>query len=69
MIALIHQRFDPGGKAVVQYFGDAADGQLYLDTARLRTLGFSLKDVATFLESQDFIRAAFTEDEVRAALK
>lgn len=69
VMALIHQRFDPAGKAVVQYFGDTASGQLYLDTARLRTLGFSLKDVAAFLESQDFIRAAFTEDEVRAALK
>jgi hypothetical protein len=69
VIALIHQRFDPAGKAVVQYFGDTASGQLYLDTARLRTLGVSLKDVAALLESQDFIQAAFTEDEVRAALK
>jgi hypothetical protein len=39
---------------------------LYLDEARLRSLGFSLKDVATFLEAE-FFAAAFTEAEVRAA--
>ena len=31
------------------------------------TLGFSLKDVAAFLETQEYFAAAFTEDEVRAA--
>ena len=67
VVASIHQKFDPTDKKVVQYFTDPANGQIYLDTARLQTLGFSLKDVAVFLESKDFVRAAFTEDEVRAA--
>ncbi len=67
VVASIHQKFDPVDKKVVQYFVDPANGQIYLDTARLKTLGFSLKDVAAFLESQDYVRAAFTEDEVRAA--
>jgi Type I phosphodiesterase / nucleotide pyrophosphatase len=63
----VNQRFDPGARSVVQYYGDAANAQMHLDTARLRLLGFSLKDVATFLEAQNYFVAAFTEDEVRAA--
>ena len=55
------------GKRIVQYYADAANNQLYIDTARLATLGFSLKDVAAFLETQEYFAAAFTEDEVRAA--
>ena len=37
-----------------------------MDTSRLRSLGFSLKGVASFLGEQDFLAAVFTEDEVRA---
>jgi hypothetical protein len=65
VIAALNRRFDPEGK-VIQYYNDAANNQLHLDTARLQTLGFSLKDVAAFLET-DLFAAAFTEDEVRAA--
>ena len=61
------ERFDPKEKRIVQYYTDAANNQIYLDTARLATLGFSLKDVAAFLETQEYFAAAFTEDEVRAA--
>ena len=64
--AALNKRFSPGGASVIRYFGDAAGAQLHLDTARLAELGFSLKDVAAFLESQYFA-AAFTEDEVRGA--
>jgi hypothetical protein len=66
IIPLIHKKFDPAGR-IVQYYGDAAGNQLHLDTARIRELGFSLKDVAQFLEGLDMFVAAFTEDEVRAA--
>ena len=66
IILLLNQRFDPEGR-IVQYYSDAANSQMYLDTARLQSLGFSLKDVATMLEGLDFVAAAFTEDEVRAA--
>lgn len=65
--ALIDKRFSPSGGTVVQYYNDAANNQIHLDTARLGTLGFSLKDVASFLESQGFFAAVYTEDEVRAA--
>lgn len=67
VVSALHGRFDPQGKAVVQYFGDPANLQIYIDTERLRSLGFSLADVATFLESQPFVAAAFTEDDIRAA--
>jgi hypothetical protein len=63
----IHARFDPVDKKVVTYYGDAANNQIYIDTVRLRTLGFSLKDVTTMLEGEPYLVAAFTEDEVRAA--
>ena len=68
IIALLNQKFDAEGK-FVQYYADAANSQMYLDTARLRSLGVSLKDVATYLETLDYLAAAFTEDEVKAALQ
>lgn len=63
----IDARFSPGGGTVVQYFTDAANNEIHLDTARLKTLHVSLRDVAAFLESEGLFAAAFTEDEVRAA--
>lgn len=66
LIAQLKARFDPSG-AFISYYDDAANNQLHLDTARLKTLGFSLTDVASFLEGLDVFEAAFTEDEVRAA--
>jgi len=66
VVKAIHQKFDPVEKNIVRYYEDPANQQIYLDSARLRTLGFSLKDVAAFLETLPYIQAAFTEDEVRA---
>ena len=66
IIPLINQRFDPEGK-IIQYYGDAANNQLFIDTARLQSHGFTLKEMATMLEGLDFLAAAFIEDEVRAA--
>jgi hypothetical protein len=63
----IDARFSPAGGSVVQYFGDAANYEIHLDTARLRTLGVPLRDVADFLEREIPFAAVFTEDEVRAA--
>jgi len=66
LIAQLNTRFDREGR-FINYYNDAANNQLHLDTARLQTLGFSLRDVATFLEGLEVFEAAFTEDEVRAA--
>jgi hypothetical protein len=67
LTALLDTRFPSTGGSIVQYFGDAANNELHLDTAKLRSMGASLKDVASFLESQGFFAAVFTEDEVREA--
>ena len=67
IVALIHQKFDPASKTLVTYYADAANSQLYIDTVRLQSLGFTLKEMAEFLEGQEYFAAAFTEDEVRAA--
>lgn len=56
-----------GDGTFINYYGDAANNQLYLDTAKLQTMGVSLKDMAAYLEGLEVFEAAFTEDEVRAA--
>jgi hypothetical protein len=66
VIALVNKRFDPDGR-IIDYYNDAANNQLHLNTTRLRQLGFSLKDVATFLEGLEMFEKAYTEDEIRAA--
>lgn len=66
VIAQMNKRFDADGK-VINYYNDAANNQLHLNTDRLQQLGVSLKDVAAFLEGLEAFEAAFTEDEVRAA--
>jgi hypothetical protein len=66
VVNALNQRFSPAGASIVHYFGDAANAQIHLDTARLTELGVTLRDVAEFLESH-FFAAAFTEDEVRTA--
>jgi len=65
--ALIDKRFSPSGGTVVQYYADAANNEIYLDTAKLKSQGTALKDVATYLESQGAFAAVYTEDEVRHA--
>lgn len=65
IVAALHNKFDPDAK-LVQYYNDPANNQLYVDAARLGSLGFTLKDVAAFLEANLFA-AAFTEEEVRKA--
>jgi len=67
IVALIDGRFDPSGPGIVQYYDDPGNSQIYVDAARVRALGSSLEDVARWLESLDFVAAAFSEAEVRAA--
>jgi hypothetical protein len=68
IVTAIHEKFDPTGKGIVKYYEDAANNQMYIDTARLASLGFSLNDLKRFLEGlPHYAAAVFTEDEVRAA--
>jgi len=66
VIDQLKKKFDPSG-AIINYYNDAANNQLHLNTDRLQQLGFTLRDVATFLEGLDTFEAAFTEEEVKAA--
>jgi hypothetical protein len=66
LIAQLNKRFDPEAR-FINYYNDPANNQLHLDTERLRSLGFSMRDVAAFLEGLEAFEAAFTEDEVKAA--
>jgi hypothetical protein len=60
---LLNERFDPEGKQLVTSF-DAENSQIYIDEERLSKLGLTLKDLAQFLESQPYMFAVFTKDEV-----
>ena len=66
VIDQLRKKFDADGR-FINYYNDAANNQLHLDTARLQSLGFTLRDVAAFLEGLETFEAAFTEDEVKAA--
>jgi hypothetical protein len=66
IVDLLHRRFDPEGKLVPSYEGENA--QIYVDRDRLAKLGLHLSDLARFLETQPYLFAVFTEDEVRDAV-
>jgi hypothetical protein len=63
IIASLHAKFDPGAQLVPYY--EPENSQIFVDEERLAALGLSLKDLTAFLETQPFVFAAFTEDEVR----
>ena len=62
----LHRKFDPAGKKIVTSY-EPENSQLFVDQGRLAELGVTLTDLAQFLESQPFVFAVFTEDEVRRA--
>jgi hypothetical protein len=63
---LLNERFDPEGKQLVTSF-EPENCQIYVDEDRLSKLGLTLRDLAQFLESQPYMFAVFTNDEVRRA--
>ena len=66
LVDLLHQRFDPESKRLITSF-EPENGQIFVDEGRLSSLGLTLRDLAHFLESQRFLFAVFTEDDVRRA--
>ena len=60
---LLHEKFDPEGKQLVTSF-EPENCQIYIDEDRLSKLGLTLRDLAQFLESQPYMFAVFTNDEV-----
>lgn len=67
IVARIHDRFDPVEKRLVNYYGDAANNQIFIDAERRRALNLPLRDIATMLAAEPYYAAVFTEDEVRQA--
>jgi hypothetical protein len=66
IVDLLHAKFDPETKQLVTSF-EPENSQIFVDEDRLSALGLTLRDLARFLESQPFIFAAFTQDDVRRA--
>jgi predicted AlkP superfamily pyrophosphatase or phosphodiesterase len=67
IVAGLHARFDREGRLVRSY--EPSNAQIYVDDARRRELGLTLADLSRHLESLPFVFAAYTEDEVRRAVK
>jgi len=65
MIATIHEELDPEAGLLLYEYLDTANHQLYVDERRMDELGLELEDIAAVVENLSFVRAAFTEHEVR----
>ncbi len=66
IINLLHEKFDPEAKQLITSF-ESENAQIFVDEDRLSHLGLTLRDLAHFLESQPFLFAVFTNDDVRHA--
>jgi Type I phosphodiesterase / nucleotide pyrophosphatase len=66
IVDLLHAKFDPEAKALVTSY-ESENGQIFIDEARLSQLGLTLHDLTRFLESQPFVFAAFTREDVERA--
>ncbi len=66
MVELLHQKFDPEAKQLVTAY-EPENAQMFVDEERLLHLGLTLGDLARVLESEPFVFAVFTDDEVRRA--
>jgi len=66
IVDLVHGRFDPEMKQLITSF-EPENSQMFVDEERLSALGLTLRDLAHFLESQPFLLAVFTHDDVRLA--
>jgi hypothetical protein len=66
IVDLLHQKFDPEAKQLITSF-EPENGQIFVDEDRLSSLGLTLRDLAHFLESQPFLFAVFTNQDVHSA--
>ena len=64
IVNALHAKFDADKKALITYY-EPENAQIFVDVKRLAELKLSLRDLTAYLESQPFVFAAFTEDEVR----
>jgi len=68
IVDLLHEKFDPEAKQLITSF-ESENSQLFVDEGRLSALRLTLRDLAHFLESQPFLFAVFTQDDVRLAAR
>lgn len=66
IVDALHKRFDSDTRTLITYY-EPENAQIFVDPERLATLKLTLDDVASYLRSQPFMFAAYTEDEVRRA--
>jgi Type I phosphodiesterase / nucleotide pyrophosphatase len=66
VVDAVHQKFDPQSKQIVIAY-ESENAQMFVDQSRLAQLGLTLADLARFIESQPYMFAVFTHDEVRRA--
>jgi hypothetical protein len=66
IVDLLHEKFDPEAKQLITSF-EPENAQIFVDEDRLSHLGLTLRDLAHFLDSQPFLFAVFTNDDVRRA--
>src|SRR5262249_21822112 len=66
IIDLLHEKFDPEAKQLITSF-EPENCQIFVDVDRLSSLGLTLRDLAFFLETQPFLFAVFTDDDVGRA--
>ena len=66
LIDLLNGKFDPEAKQLIPSY-EPENCQIFVDMNRLSALGLTLRDLASFLETQPFLFAVFTEDDVRRA--
>jgi hypothetical protein len=68
IVDLLHEKFDPDAKQLITSF-EPENSQIFVDEERLSALGYTLRDLARFLESKPFFFAVFTQDDVRLAAR
>ena len=66
LVDLLHATFDPEAKQLVTGY-EPENAQMFVDEVRLSRLDLTLSDMARYLETQPFIFAVFTHDDVRLA--
>src|SRR5215207_5236910 len=66
IVDLLHEKFDPEAKQLITSF-EPENSQMFVDEDRLSALHLTPRDLAHFLESQPFVFAVFTHDDVRLA--
>jgi predicted AlkP superfamily pyrophosphatase or phosphodiesterase len=64
IVERLHSRFDPKMKTLIPYY-EPENAQIFVDMDRLAALKLTLRSLADYLQSEPYMFAVFTEEEVR----